>query len=683
MSDPTATTRRLLAAMTRDDLEVYGAALSLDPTRSDLVDAVLARLGDRGWVVSAARVLPPLARDALVAAAWACPEPVDPLDLLAFSGEGDAGIEALYDLDASGLWLAEAPLGPDDASMRLVPPVAAAVLRVASGEIIGGGAQLTMLHAAADPGARLLRAIAAIADVGGRLRKDGGLTRQGAARIGERVAGFAPGGEDADSLGLLARVALRAGWLAQGGDGRLRLDASALRGPVPDRRDLIGVVAAGAIAAVPPLGPALAALCALPELHAIPLRLYDALLAVCYDARVHALDPGAAATVPPVQAAVGLLSLAGIVLVASHDGELYVLLHPEARSALRLEHRLASVSSPVVQADREVLLQPDCPVDAYWRVASVAEAVAFDVVDRWCLSSGRLQEALDGGLDTATVRGWLGGGGALPPTVDAWLDSARGPQSRCEVLAGVPLRLGADALAALEADPDLGAMVLDRGGALVVLHPDALPLLPAWARGGGIRLIGAGAAAVGSPHAPPRRADWVPMPGRLAALLRALLEPAEPPPFLPGCEDLVYPPLIALGGDDAAADAAERLVSTLLVRAPRDLHALPAPTEDERVAAFEAAPAAWRRLSLVGAIDVAALLAAALAAALPVEVHVALGGRRVVPRVLVPAALEPEEAPTVVFPTDEPAPIRLRDLRAVRLLDPREPSPEDVEPAPL
>lgn len=675
MTELVASTARIIAGMALDDLEVYGAAVGLDPTRSDLPAAILDRIADPDWVLAMVRPLSGAARCALVVAAWACPDTVEPFELIEeASGEGATPAD-LADLDASGLWLGEPAMGPDDPSRRLVPPVTAAVIRAHAAKIVGARARLTAMLPGAEPGARLIRSVAALADVDARLRKDGGVVRTYAARVAERLPGFDPAGDDDASLGLLARIALRSGWLAWTGEGGLRLDAAALSEGAPSRRDLIGVVVSGTIAAVPPLGPALAALACMPELTAVPLSVYDGILSASYDPRVHALDPAAAEAIPPVHAAVGLLALGGIVLVAQHDEELFVLLHPEARAALRAEHRLASVAAPTVQADREVLFQPDCPAEDYWRLASLCASVAFDVVDRWQLSEARLQAAVDGGLDLETVRRWVADcspDGEVAPIVDGWLRSVRGPDDRCELLTGVPARMGEVAIAALQADPALAPLLLEHHGPLAILHPDALAALPAWARASGIRL--AGADRTPQPHAPAphRPVDWRPLPSQLASLLADLLEPLDAPSFLPGCEELVYPPLLALGADDAAAEAAERLVSTLLVRAPRDAAPpSPAPDPGAQRRAWDAAPPAWRRLSHALSVDLPALLAAALEAHAQVEVHAALGGgRRVVTRTFVPGALEPPGAPVTVFPANEPAPIRLRDIRAIRLVGP-------------
>lgn len=686
-----ASTRRLLAGMSRGDLEVYGAALGLDPTREDLLDAALERLEDPAWVLAVAQALPPASRLALLTAAWAYPEAVDPGDGLAVAptearpsgaeslhrrgvGASRGGLGALALVDASGLWLAEPAPGPDDPPRRLVPAVTAAVLRSGAAQLVGGPARLTALPPVGDPGERLAAMLAELVNAGARLRGDGTLAPSAAARVAERLSGFVAGGGDADALGLLARVALRAGWLTKPEDGRLRFGAAALTGAAPSRDELIAVVVAGVVAAAPPLGSVLALLCDLPPQHAIPLRLYDALLASCRDPRVYDLDPGGAAALPPIRAAVGLLALAGTVLVARHDDDLHVLLHPEARSALRGEPRLLSVAAPVMADDGGISIATGCPTLERWRVAAVAEGGARG--EQWRLSRARLQAMLDGGVPPAEARAWMLGWCArddLPASVRAVVDGAVGPERQCEVLQGIPVRLGEDAASALEAAPDLGALVLHRSGPLVVLHPAALALLPGWARGAGLRLLGAPRGGEAPPPAPPGAGGdgWRALPGRLVALLRELREPADPAPYLPGCEDVVYPPLLALGGDDEAASEAERLVTGLLMRAPRD-PVRRAPPMAHRSAAWEAAPPEWRRLTHAGALDLTALLRAALAGGLPVEAHVALGGRRVVPRVLVPGALEPLDAPTAVFPADEPAPIRLRDIRAVRLLDPRD-----------
>ncbi|GMV39326.1 MAG: hypothetical protein AMXMBFR64_10420 [Myxococcales bacterium] len=671
MNRLTASTALIIDGMARDDLEVYAAAVGVDPGRPDLGSAVLARIADPGWVLTAARSLPVAARRALAVAAWACPDTVAPLPLFE-DATGAASPGDLADLDASGLWLGEPSFEAGGPSRRLVPQVTSAVVRAHLARSVGVSVRLASTAPSLEPGARLIRCLAALSDVGARLRKDGGVVRTCASRIADRLPGFDPAGADDVSLGLLAGVALRAGWLGWSGD-RLRLDASALAEGAPTRRELIAVVVSALIAAVPPLGPALAALTSLPELTAVPLSIYDGILSISYDPRVHALDPAAPASPPPVRDAVGLLALVGVVLVARHGEDLYVLLHPEARATLRGERRLASVSSPVVQGGREVQFPPDCQAEAYLRVASLCACASFGDVDRWTLDAARLQAALDGGLDPAQARRWVED--CCPDedltVVTAWLEGARGPDDLCEVLAGVPVRLGAHALAELVADPELGPLVLERHGPLAVLHPQALPLLTGWARGRGVRLTGERQAHPAALPAPSRRLDWRPLPERLAALLADLLEPADGVSFLPGCEDLVYPPLLALGADDAAAEAAERLVTTLLVRAPRALPP-PPPTPDPRAgrAAWDDAPPSWRRLSHALSVDLPALLRVAAEAGLRVEVHVALGGRRVVPRTFVPAALEPVGAPLSVFPRDEPAPIRLRDIRAVRLLEP-------------
>ena len=536
-----ALTRDFVKLLSPQERAALAERIGLDASEPGgaLVEWLSERLCDPDWLLGQTKDLSWLARCALLAAAWTSPHSV-----LALSGAGVGGLDvpaalvarAGEELDRSGLWFEHA--GPfEDA--RVVLPAASAVLRRRTADLLPLFAELEWAHGTKPPARRFVDLLAAISTVGARLRKDGSLYVKAA----ERVVGLCPVlGDDlsdsARSLGVLARVALRVGWLEERErDGTLSLRAEAFVEAAPSYSDVIAVILAAATTVIPPLGAALAVLAGGPGPTVLPLRVLSAMLCNVFDARI----PGDAKLRPQGEhgdhgALLTLLMMSEVLVPLNHEGERLTLAHPDVRAMLRAEPTVAAIGAATVQGSLEVLLPPDCSAGQLLRLASISDLLTTDVVDRARLSPERMLEAVESGVSADTLRGWLLDAvptGELPPNIEHLLESLSGADDLCAVYPGVPLRLGARALRALVADPKLGPLVLSTtSDGQAVLDTRALPLLIEWARRNRVRLRGLGFWEVlhTNQRVPQvaRPVDWRPISAHLSVLVSELLDPVLP-----------------------------------------------------------------------------------------------------------------------------------------------------------